>query len=166
MSIENTEENTAEGVEELPLLNEEQNETMAKMEMEQNLPLALLGGVLAAVLGAAIWASITVITGYQIGFMAIGVGFLVGYAVRIFGKGIKPIFGVIGATFALFGCILGNIFTMAYFGSVELGMSFFEFLTVLEIAVIPELLVETFQPMDLLFYGFAIYEGFKFSFKA
>ena len=44
----------------------------------QNLGLGILGGVMAAVVGAALWAIITVAINYQIAWMAIGVGFLVG----------------------------------------------------------------------------------------
>jgi len=41
----------------------------------QNLSLGVGGGIAAAVVGAIIWAIITVVTGYQIGWMAVGVGF-------------------------------------------------------------------------------------------
>ena len=54
---------------------------------DSNMSLALIGGVVAALVGAALWAVITVTTGYQIGFMAIGVGFLVGLTVGHVGKG-------------------------------------------------------------------------------
>ena len=69
---------------------------------------AVLAGLIAAGLGAYLWAVITIATGYQIGFMAIGVGVLVGSAVRGFGKGIEPVFGVIGTTLALLGCAAGS----------------------------------------------------------
>ena len=68
--------------------------------MKNNNPLAIIGGLIAALVGAAIWAAITVETGYQIGYMAVGVGFLVGFAVRIFGKGTTQAFGIIGAVLA------------------------------------------------------------------
>jgi len=77
----------------------------------QNLPLALLAGFAASVVAAVIWAAISYATGYQIGFMAIGVGFFVGYAVNSLGKGMTATFGVIGAVFALFGCLFGNLLT-------------------------------------------------------
>jgi hypothetical protein len=42
-------------------------------------------------------------------------------------------------------------------------MGFFEVLGRLDPAVSFELMKATFSPMDLLFYGIAVYEGFKLS---
>ncbi len=138
---------------------------MQQFASEQNLVGGLAAGVFAAVAGAVVWAVVTVITGYQIGWMAVGVGFLVGIAVRIVGKGIDKIFGIAGAVIALFGCLLGNIFTVAYFVADAEGMGVFEVLSSLGPAAMFELLKITFSPMDLLFYGIAVYEGYKLSFR-
>ena len=100
----------------------------------------------------------------MVGWMAVGVGFLVGYAVRLCGKGIKKIYGIIGAVFALVGCLLGNFLSVCSMLAKEEGMAFFELLSRLNPAAIPELMTATFHPMDLLFYGIAVYEGYKFSF--
>ena len=78
----------------------------------QNLSMGAVGGVAAAAVGAIIWAIITVVTGYQIGWMAVGVGFLVGYAVKLLGKGVDPVFGYAGAAIALAGCLAGNLLTV------------------------------------------------------
>src|SRR5690606_41520791 len=48
------------------------------LRLEQNMPLALLAGVAAAVIGAVLWAVITVATNLQIGYIAVGLRFLVG----------------------------------------------------------------------------------------
>jgi hypothetical protein len=61
---------------------------------EKKLLLGGFAGLAAAILGAIIWAVVTVTTKYQIGYMAIGVGALVGFALRI-GKG--------GESFRCFG---------------------------------------------------------------
>jgi hypothetical protein len=74
-------------------------EALAELRSEQNYAGAVLGGLIGALVGAAIWAVITVSTHYQIGWMAIGVGFLVAVLVRYFGKGIDRVFGIIGALF-------------------------------------------------------------------
>ncbi|MFM7853955.1 MAG: hypothetical protein ACKO96_19040, partial [Flammeovirgaceae bacterium] len=88
-----------------------------KLQSEQNMPLGIVGGIAAAFVGAIIWAIVTVVTGYQIGWMAVGVGFLVGYSIRFLGKGIDKIFGVMGGVFALVGCLLGNFFTLVGFAA-------------------------------------------------
>ena len=138
-----------------------------RLEAEQNLLLGVLGGVVAAAIGAAIWAVVTVVTKYQIGWMAIGVGFLAGYAVRMLGKGVSKTFGIVGAMCALFGCLLGNVLSACGFlanqESIPILRLVINVLTQPALAV--ELLKITFSPMDLLFYGIAVYEGYKFSFR-
>lgn len=134
---------------------------------EQNLPLAIVAGAAAALIGALLWALITVLTNYQIGFMALGVGFLVGQAVRKFGKGIDTIYGATGAFLALLGCIGGNLLTACV---IYARQEHTDILTVtLAVLLNPQasiaLLVATFQLMDLLFYALGVYEGYKFSFR-
>ena len=67
-----------------------------KLRDEQNLALAILVGGAAALLGALLWAALTVITDYQLGIAALGIGLLVGIAVRYAGKGIDRIYGIVG----------------------------------------------------------------------
>ena len=133
---------------------------------QQNLAMAILGGVVASIVGAVLWAVITAVTQFQIGFMAIGVGFLVGWAVWNLGHGVTTLYGVIGGLFALFGCLLGNLLTFCYFAGQEAGMPVLDVLnSVLASGSIVGVLTETFSPMDLLFYAIAVYEGYKLSFR-
>jgi len=136
---------------------------LEKFRSEQNLIGGLVAGLVAAVGGAVVWAAVTIFTGYQIGWMAIGVGIVVGFAVRIVGKGLDQSFATGGAALALFGCLLGNLFTACHFLADAEGVGFFEVLTQLDPTSAFELMKDTFSPMDLLFYGFAVYEGFKLS---
>jgi hypothetical protein len=131
--------------------------------MRNSIPLALLAGAVAAVIGASIWAAITVSTGYQIGWIAVGVGILVGYAVRIAGQGVTVAFSIIGAVFALVGCVLGNLLAGISVIADELEIGFFDALLNFDYSVSFEILGAMFSPMDLLFYGIAIWEGFKFA---
>lgn len=124
---------------------------------------AIAAGLVAAVVGAAIWAAITVATGYQIGFMAIGVGFLVGFAVRGAGKGSSNRFAIAGAVLALAGCVLGNLLTVIGAIAQHENAGFFSLLGKLTPSTALEFLQLSFQPMDLLFYAIAVYEGFKVS---
>ena len=133
--------------------------------MEQNLPPALIGGGIAALVGAGIWAVVTVATGYQIGWMAIGVGFLVGITVRFLGKGIDPVFGIVGAAWALVGCVVGNMLAICGVMASEMDMAFTDVLTMMSPELMVALMGEWFSVMDLLFYGLALYEGYKLSFR-
>lgn len=136
-----------------------------RLKMEQNLPMGFLAGSAAAIAGAIVWALITVSTEYQIGYMAVGVGFLVGYAVRFMGKGIDKVFGVMGALLALTGCLLGNFFSLVGFAAKQDDIGVLDILVSIDYSLVPGAMMETFSPMDLLFYGIAIYEGYRFSFR-
>ncbi len=134
-----------------------------KLKLEQNLPLGVAGGAGAAIVGAAVWALVTVGTGYQIGWMAVGVGFLVGYSIRFFGKGIDNVFGIIGGVFALVGCLLGNFFSLVGFAAKSENVDVISILFSIDYSLVPDIMIEAFSPMDLLFYGIAVYEGYRFS---
>jgi hypothetical protein len=127
-----------------------------------HLPLAIIAGVAAALVGAVAWAAVTVTTNYQIGFMAIGVGLLVGFAVRL-GNGTGLVFGLIGAILALLGCVLGNFFTIVAVFAKTQNMNVLTALSAIDLSKVPQVMAEAFDPMDLLFYGIAAYEGYRFS---
>lgn len=139
----------------------------ARFYGEQNLALGFVGGVAAAVLGGVIWAAVTVATRFQIGYMAVGVGFLVGHAVRVLGKGVDKSFGYCGGGLALFGCILGNLLSICGMLAVDRNVPVLQM--GLALCLQPQLAVQLigagFHPMDVIFYWIAIYEGYRFSFR-
>jgi hypothetical protein len=138
---------------------------IAEVRASQSLTMGIIGGGVAAMVGAAAWAAVTVATNTQIGWMAVGVGFLVGGVVRLLGKGIDKPFGYAGAALSLFGCLLGNLLSIYAVVARQEEISFFFVLTHVDFSAIPDLFRVTFHPMDLLFYGIAIYEGYRFSFR-
>ncbi len=131
----------------------------------QNLGAGIVVGLAAAVTGAVIWALATAITGWQIGWMAVGVGFLVGFAVRFAGRGVDPSFGVAGAILSLFGCLLGNLLAIYMLAAQHYDESFFTLLFNSSPGDWVNVIKESFHGMDLLFYGIAVYEGYRFSFR-
>jgi hypothetical protein len=151
------------------LTQEELYLKIERLRFEQNLPFAIIASLVSSIVMAILWAVITVATGYQIGYMAIAVGLVVGFAVRFTGKGIDKIYGIIGAAGALLGCVLGNFLSQVGFIAQypEISLSYFEALKVLllDIKLTVEIMKETFSPIDLLFYGIALYEGYRFSFR-
>ena len=136
-----------------------------KLLAEENLPKAVLLGSLACVVGAVAWALISISTGYQIGYMAIGVGFLVGIAMRQ-GKGIRPIFGIIGAALALVSCVMGDFFSIVGWVAKDNDVSFMDVLLNADYGEIMSVVVENIASMTIVFYGIALYEGYKLSFSA
>ncbi len=150
---------------EFALTEEEAQRAMEFFRQEQNLVMGVIYGLFAAVAGAAAWAGVTIATEYQIGWMAVAIGFLVGIAVRAGGKGIDQVYGAVGAVLSLVGCALGNLFTVAWFVSQNSGVPVSEVLSSLDFDLAIEYLSATFQVMDLLFYGLAVYFGYRYAFR-
>jgi len=125
--------------------------------------MGFMAGLVAAAVGAGLWALITIITGFQIGWMAVGVGFLVGWAVRVAGKGTHMAFGVLGAALALGGCALGNLLAVVVMAACDFEVPLQAVFTRLTPDVVWSLMETTFKPIHVLFYGIALYEGYRFS---
>jgi hypothetical protein len=133
------------------------------LNANQNLALGVLGGAVAAIIAASVWAIITFLTEFQIGWMAIGVGFLVGVGVRQLGRGVTQIFGIAGAAISVLGCLLGNILSDVAFFAHQENLGYFEVLGRLNPGIAFELLKATFHPMDILFWALAISTGYRYS---
>jgi hypothetical protein len=137
---------------------------IAQLKAQQNMPKAILAGIVAALVCGVLWAMVTLMTGYQIGWMAIGIGFAVGYAVRL-GRGLDKRFGILGALLSLAGCLLGNFFVIVGLVANEVGMGYLDALQVIDYAEVPNLMLETGSPIDLLFFAIALHQGYRISFR-
>lgn len=136
-----------------------------QLRSEQSLVMATLAGLVAAVMGASLWAAVTVATGYQIGWLAIGIGFAVGFVIRHVGKGVDQVFGVVAGVLSLFGCGLGNLLTVAYFVADSESVPYIELLAQMDLDVAIEIMTATFDPMDIVFYAIAVYFGYRYAFR-
>ena len=133
---------------------------LKKLRRYQSFIYALLGGLLIAAAASVAWALVTEITGFQGVYMALGVGLLVGLAVRFFGAGISRVFGILAALLALAGSLLGYNLSQNGFlvevqsAGIAKGLDFLS----------PDLLLSTmldvFVPLDLLFYGLTVLLGY------
>ena len=157
--------NDTEPIEDLDLKANLSSEAYEKLRLEQNLPMAIIVGSITGLIGGILWGVITVATGYQIGYMAIAIGAGVGFSMRHFGKGLDPIFGISGALIAVISCVLGNFLSIIGFVADSEGLEFFETLAIFDYAYLIPLMTETFDFMDVVFYGIAGYEGYKFAFR-
>ena len=127
-----------------------------------------LGALAGALLGAIVWGAISAATHFQIGYVAVGVGFLAGYGMRTLGGGRDRVDGAIAALVAVLGCVLGNLLSVVielaphtpHRSTVEFAM-----LVLRHPAVARFLLSENFDVMDLLFYGLAILTGYRTALK-
>jgi len=135
------------------------------LKLEQNLGLGIIGGAVGGLLGAVAWATVTYLTEYQIGWLALGVGFLVGLGVRFLGKGIDRVFGIVGGVIALVSVALGNFLTALGYVAKAYQVSFMEVLQNFDYTMTFELMKLTFTGMDLIFYALAVYAGYRYSFR-
>lgn len=136
---------------------------MSKKNSDSNFALALTSGLTASVLLAALWGYISYLTHYQIGWMAVCVGYAIGRLVQYTGKGRGSRFALLGATLSLITCIIGNLFAGCMLISSTHNMPPLEVLSALDMSGALSVLAEMTEATDLLFYGIAIYEGYRFS---
>jgi hypothetical protein len=154
-----------EAIEHNEVLHKLSDKNIAKFEAEQDYPKAIITGSIVGILGALLWSVITVSTGVQIGYLAIAIGAVVGLSMRVIGKGINQIFGISGGIIALLSCLLGNFFSIIGFVANAQELGYWETLNLFDYSQVVSIMTEIFNPIDLLFYGIAAYEGYKFSFR-
>jgi hypothetical protein len=140
-------------------------EIIERLRMEQNLIPGIVSGFIIGILGAILWGLITVATGFQVGYMALAIGAGVGLTIRKFGNGIDSIFGFWGAGIALLSVLVGNFLSIIGFIANSEGLGYIETLLRFDYTYLPSVMGETFSVIDLVFYGIAIFEGYKFSFR-
>lgn len=80
-----------------------------------SLLLGLIGGLMAAVIGGVVWAWLTLASGYEIGFVAWGIGLLCGLAVmKLAGGETGPVFQVVAVLASILGIAIGKYGTFFY----------------------------------------------------
>ncbi len=77
---------------------------------------AIVGGVLAAIISGIVWGLVIILTQHEIGYLAIGVGFLAGLGVVKFSKGKKGIpLQVVAVVASILGIIVGKYTAAVHF---------------------------------------------------
>jgi len=124
--------------------------------------LPVVGALLAAIIGGGIWATLTVITEYEFGLLALGIGGLVGYTVVLFSKGqTTQIHQVIAVIASLIGILLGKYFIFSY---IEVG--FERMFSIETISYFKDNLMEYFNGIDLVFIVLAAVTAWRLSSQA
>jgi hypothetical protein len=87
----------------------------AEQFSSQALMPALAGGLLAAIVGGVVWGLIVILTDYEVGFVAWGIGFLAGFLVVRFAGGRKGVpLQAIAIVSSLVGIVLGKYIAYVY----------------------------------------------------
>ena len=123
-----------------------------------------VGGALAALACTLAAGGTAVLTGYWYGFLSIGIGFVVASAVRKLGRGNNVLFGIIGATWSLLGCLgayhLASVIVMARMADVSL----LEFIQSIESW--SSFMKQAIGPKDFVFHALAALIGYRYSHDA
>src|SRR5689334_17102151 len=98
---------------------------------QERLALAIPAGLGAALIGAVLWALIVYVTEYELGLVVIAIGALIGYVIRLVGRGSRPAFGIVGAACAALAWALGSVLCDVAFLSQDAGRPFGEVLALL-----------------------------------
>jgi hypothetical protein len=125
---------------------------------------AALAGLVAAIVGAVVWGLIVRWTDYEVGFVAWGIGFIVGTAVVLGAQGARGVpLQVIAVVLAVVGVVLGKYLAFVWIGQDELGKAG------IELPVFSKDTVDLFwdaksdvwSGWDLLWAGLAVVTAFR-----
>lgn len=124
-----------------------------------NIGLGVVAAVVAALVTAGVYGAIIGATGYQVGYAAVGVGALVGFAAGKVG-GANPLLPVLSVVLALAAVFAGQIYGIAWIAGDELQVGT---LDVLKLGVSPlvDAWKEASSPMTYLFLAIGGYAAFQ-----
>ena len=130
-----------------------------------NVILAVLAGLAAAVVGTLVWYGVVVITNRQVGFIAVGAGWLVAMAV-IFGSGRKrgPAIQAISVTITLVALVMSEWLIVRYFVIQTLAeQGFTEVAIFWPLGLMLELVVASITDnlFTLIFWAIALWAAFS-----
>ncbi len=128
--------------------------------------LAVIGAAIVALVGGLVWAIIVVQSGYEVGFVAWGIGILAGFVVAYLARGVTVSLQVIAVLAAGFGILLGKYVTFVHqlrvvaddlLGSGEQ----FGYFGSNSIRLFRESLGDVFSAHDLLWIGLAVISAWR-----
>ncbi len=121
-------------------------------------------GLVAAIVGGVVWGLIVRWSDYEVGFVAWGIGFVVGSAVVLGARDRRGLpLQVLAVVLALAGIVLGKYLAFVWIGQDELGKSGFE-LPVFSSDTVDlfwDLRSDIWGGWDLLWVGLAVVTAFR-----
>jgi hypothetical protein len=148
-------------------------ELMRAAEAEQYSSEALLpglaGGLVAAIVGGIVWGLIVIVTDYEVGFVAWGIGFLAGFLVVRFAGGRKgvPLQGI-AIVSSLVGIVLGKYIAYVYLSKEAIREAFgdeaadsISYFDTDVMSAFREDFSNVFSGYDLLWAGLAIFTAWR-----
>jgi len=124
-------------------------------QRQQNFLLGFLAGFMAMLAGTGLWVAIAATVHCDCSFLAVGVGGLVGAAIRFFGRGVVWLFSGVAAVLVAAGCGLGTLFTAGSAFARSHETDFWATLGGLRPASALTLLQQQVGPVDIGFFALA-----------
>lgn len=136
-----------------------EDELKAQQAGAASLVPAIAGALAGAMIAAVIWAAIVVITDFEVGYVALAVGWLAGKGAVLGAGGKKGVpLQVVAVLASVLGLVLGKYFSLAHDAKVEFGWSYFDSRIV---DYFTENLGEFFGGFDILWVVLAIGVAYK-----
>ncbi|AOR32559.1 hypothetical protein BFF78_17150 [Streptomyces fodineus] len=129
-----------------------------------NVVLGVVAAVVAAVVTAGLYGLVIGATKHEIGYAAVGVGFVVGLAAGKAG-GRNPVLPVVGAVLALGSVYIGQLVGEAMIGADQLHVSFGE-LFFQHFDIVQQAWKDNADPLTFLFFAIAAFAAFSGAKKA
>ncbi|MFF7054029.1 hypothetical protein ACFY94_37300 [Streptomyces griseorubiginosus] len=136
----------------------------APAPVRNNLGLGLVAAFVAAVVAGGVYGAIIGLTKHEIGWAAVGVGFLVGLAAGRLG-GRDPVLPVASAVLSLGSVYIGQLVGVGIIGAKETPLSFSE-LFFQHFDVLQEAWKADADPLTFVFFAIAAYVAFTGAKKA
>jgi len=125
----------------------------------------IAGGLVAAVVGGFLWGLIVILSEYEIGIAAWGIGFLAGFAVVRFAGGAKGMpLQVVAVVSSLLGIVIGKYISYAYFFKQAVSDRFDVDISYLDSEIFRafrENLTDVFGGFDLLWAALAVMTAWR-----
>ncbi|MFI5689041.1 hypothetical protein [Streptomyces sp. NPDC051636] len=129
-----------------------------------NVGLGLAAALGAALVAAALYGVVIGLTKHEIGWAAVGVGFVIGLAAGKAG-GRNPALAVVSAVLALGSVYIGQLVGEAMIGADQIGVGFNE-LFFQHFSLVQEAWKEDADPLTFLFFAIAAFAAFSGAKKA
>lgn len=129
---------------------------------------ALVGGLVAAILGGCIWYGLVALTNYEFGIVAWGLGAAVGFAVVVCSKGERgSTQQTVAISLSIVGVLIGKYLIYCHLVRLwaeQLGSRTVANVSILSVGTVSDFLTnmgEVLGPFDLLWVGLAVYSAWK-----
>ncbi len=144
--------------------------SLSNMKLKSNLFLGIILCLIGALGAAYTWGKTTMlideyIEQHHYAFMAILVGVLAAFGMRIGGRGHKPIFGIVAILITILGCFAGNVLAAVEPIVESFQLSYIDTFTTFDISHLWGFLKDRFEYVDITFYSFALFFAYYFSFS-